>query len=142
MTEIGARSSNVWSREIEHTHREDILSEHSILQAVFCMYFRTLVIAILLLPETVVAQSADSPLAENSAVQTSEQLSGGEGKKLADLDIEQLAKTPVVVPSMDIPVTSVSKQESTVGRSPAAIFVITPVTYVPRGVYGTISWRY
>jgi len=42
------------------------------------------------------------------------------------LDIEQLARTPVVVPSMDIPVTSVTKQESTVGRSAAAVFVITP----------------
>lgn len=44
---------------------------------------------------------------------------------ILNLDIEQLAKTDVVVPSMDIEVTSVAKQESTVGRSPAAIFVIT-----------------
>ncbi len=41
------------------------------------------------------------------------------------MDIEQLAKVDVVVPSMDIEVTSVAKQESTVGRSPAAVFVIT-----------------
>ena len=46
-------------------------------------------------------------------------------KSILDLDIEQLARTPVVVPSMDIPVTSVTKEESTVGRSAAAIFVIT-----------------
>ncbi len=45
---------------------------------------------------------------------------------ILDLDIEQLAKTPVVVPSMDVPVTSVAKEESTVGRSAAAVFVITP----------------
>ena len=44
---------------------------------------------------------------------------------ILNLDIEQLAKTPVVVPSMDIPVTSVTKEASTVGRSAAAVFVIT-----------------
>jgi len=88
--------------------------------------FHVLVIAILLIPGTVLAQSAGSPLAGDSAGQASEQQTNGEGKKLADLDIEQLAKTPVVVPSMDIPVTSVTKEESTVGHSPAAIFVITP----------------
>lgn len=44
---------------------------------------------------------------------------------ILNLDLEQLVKTDVVVPSMDIEVTSVAKQESTVGRSPAAIFVVT-----------------
>ena len=44
---------------------------------------------------------------------------------ILDMDIEQLAKVDVVIPSMDIEVTSVTKQESTVGRSPAAVFVIT-----------------
>ncbi len=44
---------------------------------------------------------------------------------ILNLDLEQLASTPVVVPSMDIPVTSVTKEESTVGRSAAAVFVIT-----------------
>jgi iron complex outermembrane receptor protein len=42
-----------------------------------------------------------------------------------NLDIEQLTRTPVVVPSMDIPVSSVTKEMSTVGRSAAAVFVIT-----------------
>ena len=46
-------------------------------------------------------------------------------KDILDMDIEQLARVPVVVPSMDIPVTSVTKEESTVGRSAAAVFVIT-----------------
>ena len=46
-------------------------------------------------------------------------------KDILDMDIEQLAQVPVVVPSMDIPVTSVTKEESTVGRSAAAVFVIT-----------------
>ena len=44
---------------------------------------------------------------------------------ILNLDIDQLAQTPVVVPSMDIPVTSVTKEASTVGRSAAAVFVIT-----------------
>ncbi len=44
---------------------------------------------------------------------------------ILNLDIEQLAKTPVIVPSMDVPVTSVTKEKSTVGRSAAAVFVIT-----------------
>lgn len=47
---------------------------------------------------------------------------------LLNLDIEQLAKTPVApvsVPSMDTPVTSVTKETSTIGRSAAAVFVIT-----------------
>ena len=51
---------------------------------------------------------------------------GKPGSDILNLDIEQLAKTPVVVvPSMDIPVTSVTKEQSTVGRSAAAVFVIT-----------------
>ncbi|MBI2481195.1 MAG: TonB-dependent receptor, partial [Planctomycetia bacterium] len=41
-----------------------------------------------------------------------------------DLDIEQLRQTSVV-PAFETVVTSVSRQESTVGRSPAAVFVIT-----------------
>lgn len=54
-----------------------------------------------------------------------EQGQEGAEKSLLDLDLEQLAKTPVVVPSMDIPVTTVAREQSTVGRSPAAVFVIT-----------------
>ena len=49
---------------------------------------------------------------------------GDSGKNLLNMDIDQLAKTPVVVPSMDMPVTSVTKEQSTVGRSAAAVFVI------------------
>ncbi len=43
---------------------------------------------------------------------------------LFDLDIDRLGQVDVV-PSFDIPVTSVEKKESTVGRSPAAVYVIT-----------------
>jgi iron complex outermembrane receptor protein len=42
-----------------------------------------------------------------------------------NMDLEQLTKADVVVPSFDQPVNSVTRQESTVGRSPAAVFVIT-----------------
>lgn len=44
---------------------------------------------------------------------------------LLDLDIEQLGNVDVVVPSFDIEVSSVTKSKSTIGKSPAAIFVIT-----------------
>jgi len=44
---------------------------------------------------------------------------------LVDQPLETLARQDVVIPSMDVEVTSVARQESTVGRSPAAVFVIT-----------------
>ena len=43
----------------------------------------------------------------------------------ADKDVTQLSKVSVASPALDAEVTSVSRQESTVGRSPAAVFVIT-----------------
>jgi iron complex outermembrane recepter protein len=52
-------------------------------------------------------------------------------EKLLDLPLEQLAQTPITSPAssgspmMDTPVTSVTKEASTIGRSPAAVFVIT-----------------
>lgn len=42
-----------------------------------------------------------------------------------NMDLEQLTRADVVVPAMDTVVTTVSRQESTVGRSPTAVFVIT-----------------
>jgi iron complex outermembrane recepter protein len=44
---------------------------------------------------------------------------------ILNLDIEQLGKVDVRAPQMNIEVTSVTKQESTVGHSAAAIYVIT-----------------
>lgn len=52
----------------------------------------------------------------------------GDLEGLLNMDIEQLAKTPVTSgggAAMDMPVTSVTKEASTVGRSAAAVFVIT-----------------
>ncbi len=43
---------------------------------------------------------------------------------LFDLDLEQLSQVEAMVPAFDVHVTSVSKNDSTVGKSPAAIFVI------------------
>lgn len=49
--------------------------------------------------------------------------------EMADKNVGQLAQVKVAgqtgSPSLDLPVSSVSRQESTVGRSPAAVFVIT-----------------
>lgn len=44
---------------------------------------------------------------------------------ILDLDIEELGKVDIVVPSFDVEVTSVTRSESTVGKSPAAVFVVT-----------------
>lgn len=50
----------------------------------------------------------------------------GNAKDLLNLDLDQLSKVDVKVPSMDMPVTSVTREASTIGHSAAAIFVITP----------------
>ncbi len=44
---------------------------------------------------------------------------------LLDLDIDDLGNVDMVVPAFDVEVTSVTRNESTVGRSPAAVHVIT-----------------
>lgn len=75
------------------------------------------------------AQLDPAPLPNAESGKTAKNIQGGKSgdamKDILDMDIEQLARTSVVVPSMDVPVTSVSKEPSTVGRSAAAIFVIT-----------------
>jgi len=45
--------------------------------------------------------------------------------ELADRSLEDLVRQDVVVPAMDMEVSTVSRTTSTVGRSPAAVFVIT-----------------
>lgn len=45
--------------------------------------------------------------------------------ELLDLSIEELSQTQVRVPALEQEVTTVSRQESTVGRSPVAVFVVT-----------------
>ena len=80
--------------------------------------------ALALLVQPVAAQT-DGSRAQDAAPDTG--LSDkGEVEDILDMDIEQLGRVDVVVPSMDLEVTSVTRTESTVGRSPAAVFVITP----------------
>jgi iron complex outermembrane recepter protein len=82
----------------------------------------------LLLAQPAVAQTElpDSLPGQSSPIEKATTGNGAKtGNDILSMDIEQLAKTPVVVPSMDIPVTTVTKEQSTVGRSPAAVFVIT-----------------
>jgi iron complex outermembrane receptor protein len=72
------------------------------------------------------AKAQEVPPPQGTA--TAEQGKSADLAGLLDLPIEQLAKTPVTSgggPSMDTPVTSVTKEASTVGRSAAAVFVIT-----------------
>jgi iron complex outermembrane recepter protein len=52
----------------------------------------------------------------------------------SDMKLEDLVKQSVVVPALGTVVNTVSRQESTVGRSPAAIFVITPEMIKRSGV--------
>jgi iron complex outermembrane receptor protein len=49
----------------------------------------------------------------------------GNGLNL-DMKLEDLAKQDVLVPGLSTPVTTVERQPSTIGRTPAAVFVITP----------------
>ncbi|HRX79129.1 MAG TPA: TonB-dependent receptor plug domain-containing protein, partial [Pirellulaceae bacterium] len=46
--------------------------------------------------------------------------------ELLDLSLEELSRTRVVAPALQQVVTTVSRQESTVARTAAAVFVITP----------------
>jgi len=83
------------------------------------------------------------PAADKPAADTPATPQGG-NKKILDMDIDQLSKVNVtekpnaVGPmSMNTEVTSVNKQESTVGHSPAAVFVITQ-DMIRRSGYNTI----
>jgi len=88
---------------------------------------RTRVVVFLILAGMLAAPCWAEPPAQTSQTPSNATSTGKSDDLggLLNLDIDQLAKTPVVVPSMDMPVTSVTKEQSTVGRSPAAVFVIT-----------------
>lgn len=49
----------------------------------------------------------------------------GDLDDLLNADLDQLSQADVLVPAFDEEVTTVSRQESTIGRSPAAVYVIT-----------------
>jgi iron complex outermembrane recepter protein len=69
------------------------------------------------------SQTDSAPLVESHAPQETTE---NKSSDLLDMNLEQLSKQDVVVPSLSTPVSTVSRQESTVGRSPAAVFVVTP----------------
>jgi iron complex outermembrane receptor protein len=50
---------------------------------------------------------------------------GSDPEGILNLDIDQLSKVDVVAPSLNMEVSTVERQESTVGKTPAAVFVIT-----------------
>lgn len=78
-----------------------------------------LLVSLLLgLPMPALAQNTDQPQPDKGTASIAT-------KSIYDLDIKQLAEVRVAMPSMGLPVTSVTKEESTVGRSAAAVFVIT-----------------
>lgn len=60
------------------------------------------------------------PLSEMTPSPTQETDDG-----ILDMDIDKLSSVSVHAPAFDIEVSSVSKQESTIGKSPAAVYVIT-----------------
>jgi iron complex outermembrane recepter protein len=85
--------------------------------------FLSAIVAICLSERPMLAQDGGNPPKEAPPATKPNDLEG-----LLELPIEQLAKTPVAptaFPSMETPVTSVTKETSTVGRSAAAVFVIT-----------------
>ncbi|MBN2025029.1 MAG: TonB-dependent receptor [Pirellulales bacterium] len=79
-----------------------------------------------ILVATVLPGAAQSPNMETVAPAPlpSDAIDPAAKSDILDMDIDQLGKVDVKVPSMDVEVTSVAKHESTVGRSPAAVFVI------------------
>ena len=97
-----------------------------------------LVLTVIQMPALTLAQESDSETSASidtvdSVTQPEEDavdgnLASDELDELLDLaegDVRQLTKVNVAAPALDIEVTTVSRQKSTIGRSPAAVFVIT-----------------
>lgn len=80
------------------------------------------------IPELPLSEPDDVSSAGLDDESMDELLEGDELDELLDLaegDVGQLAKVNVVAPALEMEVTTVSRQKSTIGRSPAAVFVIT-----------------
>ena len=75
-----------------------------------------------------VTRAADPPAAApaDPAAPAAANGSGNATNALLNMDLDQLSRTDVKVPAMDVAVTSVTREVSTIGHSAAAIFVITP----------------
>ena len=85
---------------------------------------RSLVAATLLFALTAQTHSfaAQDAAAPSSAADGASSVAGGLN---VDMKLDELVKQDVLVPGLSTPVTTVDRQESTIGRSPAAVFVIT-----------------
>jgi len=70
------------------------------------------------------AELADENQSAEQAEEAGEGENGDSDDGLLDLSIEQLRRTSVA-PALDIEVTTVARTASTVGRSPAAVYVVT-----------------
>jgi iron complex outermembrane receptor protein len=73
-----------------------------------------------------IAAPSDDVETPSSDESPAKSISADDVDSLLDMDIEQLGKVDVSSPLLGEEVTTVSRQPSTVGKSPAAIFVITP----------------
>jgi hypothetical protein len=74
---------------------------------------------------TAVARAQDGPPQPPPDASASAPVQSGTGLNL-DMKLEDLARTEVVVPALSTPVTTAERQPSTIGHTPAAMFVITP----------------
>ena len=88
--------------------------------------------AVIVLLTVFAAAGADEPLAAEPPAAAEDPLEDQkDAHEILNMDLDQLSKVEMfapstgVAPTMEAEVTSVSKQESTLGRSPAAVFVIT-----------------
>ncbi len=71
------------------------------------------------------AESAASNAAQATTGEPRASSQVNDPQGILDLDIDQLAHVDVVAPSLNMEVSTVDRQESTVGRTAAAVFVIT-----------------
>jgi iron complex outermembrane receptor protein len=78
-------------------------------------------------PAAAARRASPAGLQEPAPVGTAPDVSANQksADDLLDLPLERLAAQSVVVPALQQVVNTVSRQESTVGKSPAAVFVIT-----------------
>jgi iron complex outermembrane receptor protein len=75
------------------------------------------------------ATSLDALAQEEPAVESSTDSAGAAGSNTGlnlDMKLDDLVKQDVVIPGFSQEVSTVERQKSTIGRTPAAVFVITP----------------
>ena len=82
-----------------------------------------LVVLILVAMREAPAKAQEVPPSQGTA--TAEKSKSGDLEGILNLDLEQLSKVEVRPAAMSMEVTSVERRESTVGRTPAAVYVVT-----------------